>query len=68
MYKNNTSATVEGLANSDSSGPFPTSVCVPRDISPLGYKELLEINSSSEVIVHPKDILHIGKDCFLIDV
>jgi hypothetical protein len=53
MYKNNTSATVEGLADSDSSGPFPTSVCVPCDISPLGYKELIEINCSSEVIVHP---------------
>jgi hypothetical protein len=42
MYKNNTSATVEGLADSDSSGPLPTSVCVPPNISPLGYKELIE--------------------------
>jgi hypothetical protein len=41
MYKNNTSGTVEGLANSDSSGPLPTSVCVPPNISPLGYKELI---------------------------
>jgi hypothetical protein len=42
MYKNNTSATVEGLADSDSSGPLPTGVCVPPNISPLGYKELIE--------------------------
>jgi hypothetical protein len=39
--KNNTSATVEGLADSDSSGPLPTSVCVPHNMSPLGYKELI---------------------------
>jgi hypothetical protein len=42
MYKKNTSATVEGLADSDSTGPLPTSVCVPRNIKPLGYKELIE--------------------------
>jgi hypothetical protein len=39
---NNTSATVEGLADSDSSGPLPTSVCVLCNISPVGYKELVE--------------------------
>jgi hypothetical protein len=42
MYKNNTSAKVEGLADSDSTGPLPTSVCVTRNISPLGYKELIK--------------------------
>jgi hypothetical protein len=42
MYKNNTSATVEGLADSDSTGPLPTSVCVACNNSPLGYKELIE--------------------------
>jgi hypothetical protein len=35
------SATVEGLADSDSSGPLPTSFSVPHSISLLGYKELL---------------------------
>jgi hypothetical protein len=38
---NNTSATVEGLADSDSSGPLPTSFSVPHSISLLGYKELV---------------------------
>jgi hypothetical protein len=55
MYKN-TSPTVEGLADSDSSGPLPTSVCLPHNISPLDYNEHIlktNLNPSSEVKVHP---------------